>query len=166
MFAKIIKLLIYLESMIKKISKLECSKEIQKLCTNPYYKHPKGCPNYGKKEGCPPKAKLADEILDLKKPVYVIYTEFDIDKHAEDLRKKHPDWSERQIYCCLYWQPKARKIQREEERKAIEKLGIEKIASEANGINLDSLMKEIGITLEWPPKKTTRLISIGGYKKE
>ena len=32
------------------------------------------------------------------------------------------------------------------------------------GINVDKLMKKIGIELEWPPRKITRIVSIAGYK--
>lgn len=33
-----------------------CDPAIRGLCLRPYYQHPKGCPNYGKKGDCPPRA--------------------------------------------------------------------------------------------------------------
>lgn len=154
--------------MITKISPLLISykKGIQSLCRNHYPNHPKGCPNYGKKDGCPPNQPLISEVLNLRKGVYLIYTEFDVGKHARRMQKMHPDWSKRQVYCCLYWQPTARKIQREEETKAKEEYGLGKIVDspEAHGVNLSLLMKNIGVELEWPPRKITRLISLGGFE--
>lgn len=139
-------------------------KRIQELCSRRYANHPKGCPNYDKKIGCPPNKPLINEILDFNKPAYIIYVEFDIAEHARNIKLKHPDWSERQVYCCLYWQPKARKILRGEEAKMINNK-IEKIVTspEAHGVNLDLLMRKIEIRLEWPPRQTARLISLGGY---
>lgn len=135
-----------------------------KLCCRPYPNHPRGCPNYGKKTGCPPKVLPLDEVLDFEKEMYVIYTDFNIGKHAEKMKSLHPDWTERQIYCCLYWQPKARKMHKEEiERyKKEKKIGLILSSPEAMGVNVTSLMKKIGVNLEWPPKKITRLVSIGG----
>jgi len=146
---------------------IKYNKKIQTLCVNKYPQHPKGCPNYGKKQGCPPNTPLINNILNFDKPVYLIYTEFNIGEHAQKLKQKHPDWSERQIYCCLYWQPKARKFQRQEEERAKKEYNLEKITNspEAHGINVGLLMKKIGINLEWPPRKITRLVSLGGYGK-
>lgn len=143
------------------------SKEIQKLCRNPYYQHPMGCPNYDKKESCPPNQPLIDMVLDFSKPLYIIYTEFDIGEHAEKMLEKHQEWSERQAYCCLYWQPKAKKIQRIEETKAVKEYGVTKIVNspEAYGVDVTGLMENIGVILEWPPRKITRLVSLGGYSR-
>lgn len=143
-------------------------REIQNLCKAPYWKHPKGCPNYGVKEGCPPNMPLINEVLDFKKGLYLIYTEFDIGTHAKRMQRLHPDWSKRQLYCRLYWQPRARKLQRAEEAKAVKKYGLTKIISlpEAYGVNVTKLMRNAGIKLEWPPRKIARVVSLGGYDKK
>ncbi|PIU76226.1 hypothetical protein COS75_00190 [Candidatus Pacearchaeota archaeon CG06_land_8_20_14_3_00_35_12] len=143
---------------------LEYSKEVQKLCCKKYPQHPKGCPNYAKKEGCPPQP-LINEVLDFKQPIYLIYTEFKIGNFARGIKKAHPEWTEKQCYNLRYWQPKARKIQRREEGKAELLFNLTKIikSPEANGINIDSLFKKLNMPLEWPPRKITRLVSIGGY---
>ncbi len=141
--------------------------DAEKFCCLPYLNHPRGCPNYGKKEGCPPNIPKVDEVLDFNKDVYLIYTEFNIGEHAERMKKLHPKWTGRQIYCCLYWQLKARKLQRQEEEKSIKEKGINLILNspEANGVNITSLMRKVGIKLEWPPRKITRLVSLGGTRK-
>jgi len=155
--------------MYKKISprKIFYSKKMQDLCKNPYPNHPKGCPNYGKRKTCPPNAPLIDKILDFKKPVYIIYTNFQIGKFARKMKKKHPGWTERQIYNPLYWQGKARKEHREEVRRFLKKNpGIISIkCPEGYGVNVQLLMKNVGISLEWPPRKITRIISLAGYRK-
>lgn len=139
----------------------------QKFCCLPYQGHPKGCPNYGKKKGCPPNSHKVDEILDFKKDIFLIYTEFKIGEYAEKIRKIHPNWSNRQIYCCLYWQRRARKFQREEEQKCKKEKDINLLLTcpEANGVNVNLLMNRIGVKLEWPPRKITRLVSLGGMNK-
>ncbi|PIN78699.1 hypothetical protein COY26_05460 [Candidatus Woesearchaeota archaeon CG_4_10_14_0_2_um_filter_33_10] len=153
---------------------------IQTLCKLKYYKHSKGCPNYNKKEGCPPNQPLINNVLDFDRGVYVICTDFAVGKFAERMRLKHPEWSEhpRQWYNPRLWQPKARKLHRAEQAKAIEENGLTKIISspEAHGVNVTELMKNIGIPLRWgwPPKhivenqkylnNTVYLVSLGGYE--
>ena len=51
---------------------------VRKLCIKPYYNHPKGCPNFNKKEGCPPTAQYFDKTYDLNQPVYAVYNVFDL----------------------------------------------------------------------------------------
>lgn len=142
-------------------------KKVQSYCKIRSKSYPKGCPNYGKKEGCPPNQLLINKVLDFSKPIYIIYTEFDIGGFAKKMLEKHPTWTEKQTYCCRYWQPKARKFQRSEESKAVKELGLTKIVNgpEACGVNVMELMKKIGVILEWPPKKITRLVSLGGYSR-
>ena len=98
--------------MIQQInsSMLEYKHSIQNLCRAPFYGHPKGCPNYGKKGDCPPDLPLIDELLDLKSDMYVIYTEFPVGKFAERMRIAHPEWSchPRQWYNPRLWQETAR----------------------------------------------------------
>lgn len=152
--------------MILKISYklIGYDKDIQKLCCRPYYQHPRGCPNYAKKEGCPPKP-LINEVLDFKKPLYLIYTEFNVGAFARKMQRLHPNWTKKQVYNCRYWQPKARKIQRYEEGKAEALCSLTKIVKspEAHGVNVDSLFKKLDRPLEWPPKKITRIVSLGGF---
>lgn len=149
--------------MIKKINPklIVYSEKIQKLCLRKSKSFPKGCPNYGKKQGCPPTV-LIDKVLDLNKEIYVIWTNFKIGEFANRIKEKHPDWTEKQCYCCRYWQPGARKIHREELEKYKKQYGFEKIIScpEGNGVQVSGLMARLGIKLEWPPRKITRIISL------
>jgi len=145
---------------------IDFSKKIQNYCLLPYDGHKKGCPNYKKKDGCPPGLPLIDKLIDFEREIYVIYTEFEIGKHAEKMKANLPNWSEKKLYCCLYWQPRARKKQIAEEKKALEELKIDKIVRvpEAYGVDVDKLMKNLGVELEWPPRKISRIVSIGGFE--
>jgi predicted metal-binding protein len=169
--------------MIEKIThdKIEYNKKFQYLCKHPFYGHQKGCPNYGKKRSCPPHVPLIDEVLELNKGLYLIFTEFNVGEFAERIRKSHPDWkSSRQWYNSRYWQPKARKLQRKEEAYAKREKSIDCIINnpEALGVNVSRLMAVSGINLkwEWPPEheiknkgflgNTVYLVSLGGYSKK
>lgn len=140
-------------------------KYIQGLCIRPYPLHPKGCPNYRKKPGCPPGLPLINKILDLDKPVYAIYNVFDFKAHCEKMRRLHPEWSDRQIRCCLYWQGAARKQLKDEVinfKLECPEYTIIK-CPEAHGVNLTETMNNTGVHLEWPPKNTTYQIVLAGY---
>lgn len=88
--------------------------KVRALCARPYEGHPKGCPNVGQRDTCPPKARLLAELLDLDRPVFAVWSVFDLGVHVERMRATHPGWSERQLRCCLYWQAGARKVLRAE----------------------------------------------------
>ena len=77
------------------------------MCIRPYHNHPKGCPNFGKKEGCPPNIPMFDQVYDLTKPIYLIINEFNLLEHVNSIKKIHPDWSSYQLYNSRYWQGKS-----------------------------------------------------------
>ena len=140
---------------------------VRGLCVKPYPNHARGCPNHNKRPSCPPKCKTLPEILDLTKPIFVIWNEFDIGSHVERMRAKHPGWSDRQLFCCLYWQPKAR-LQLKDKIEAFlrENPGL-RMAScpEGNGVDITATMASIGIRLEWPPLKIARQVVLAGTPK-
>jgi len=80
-------------------------------CKLPYPGHAKGCPNYGR-DGCPPDAPFISDIMDLRRPVYVAFSEFNLSAHIFRMQIKHPNWSDRQCRCVLYWQGTSRKQMR------------------------------------------------------
>ena len=120
------------------------------LCVKPYPLHPKGCPNFNKKHGCPPQAP---HFKNNYSSVYAIYNIFDFKAHTDKMRLKHKDWSERQVRCVLYWQGTARKALRREIKSFLRQHRDYKIIGcpEAQGVNLTETMKNSGIILEWPP---------------
>lgn len=150
--------------MIQKIKPelLEFSEEIQNLCKLKYSQHPHGCPNYGKRDTCPPNQPLINKVLDFSQSLYIIYTEFQVGKFAEKIGKKHPDWTQRQGYNLRYWQPIARKELREEAEKFLDKHEgtIINYCPEAYGVNLVALMLKLGIKLKWNYWKEHKLDNV------
>jgi len=133
---------------------------VRALCARPYHGHPKGCPNYGKRACCPPCAPKIENTLDLSKPVFAIFNVFDFGSHVARMRAKHPNWTDRQCACCLYWQGTARKHLRE---KVAQVRGLRIISTpEAQGVNLTATMRTAGIELEWPPVKMAYQIVLAG----
>jgi len=137
------------------------------MCCFPYPGHRAGCPNFDKKEGCPPKTPMLDEILDISKPVFAIYNIFDLKSHVDRMREKHPNWTDRQLRCLLYWQPKARKDLRGKIRSFLALYPHLKIIAcpEANGVNVTETMSNAGITLEWMPVNVAYQIVFAGSLK-
>jgi len=79
-------------------------KKADSWCALPYPRHPKGCPNYPScKHSFAHKQRLED-VFDLNYPIYMVWTSFDLKKHASEMKRKHPDWSKAQCRNLLYWQ--------------------------------------------------------------
>lgn len=141
--------------------------EVRELCLTPYPGHPKGCPNYGQRSSCPPQAPMLGKILDLSLPIYAIWNVYSLEEHVVRMKAKHPDWSERQLYCCLYWQGRARKELKENIQRFLQvKPGcIVLTCPEACGVDVTATMKLIGIELDWPPREEAYQIALAGYGK-
>lgn len=131
---------------------------VRGLCRKAYPNHPKGCPNFGKKAGCPPTVPRFDRVFsDVE--VWAVWNEFDFAAHVKKMRAKHPDWSQRQVECCLYWQGTARKQLKSEIRRFLEahsSRGLSIVSCpEGMGVNVTATMDLVGVGLEWPPVKRT-----------
>lgn len=141
--------------------------KIRGLCSKPYYNHPKGCPQFGKGDRCPPNVLLFDKIFNMSIPMYAIINEFNLGAHVKKMKKKHPDWSDRQLYCVLYWQNTARKQLREKIEIAFHYSFMKDYKStwcpEGMGVNVTKTMKNINVILEWPPVNIARQIAFLGY---
>lgn len=140
--------------------------KIRELCTKPYPLHPKGCPNFGKRNTCPPKAPFYSEVYNLFKPTYAVINEFDIAGHVARMRRLHPDWSDRQLRCVLYWQGTARKqltVMVAEAMSDPRCCGYVPTASpEAMGVDVTRTLLAAGVRLEWPPRKVARQVVLLG----
>ena len=141
---------------------------VRLLCTEPYYNHPKGCPNFNKRPLCPPLRRRFEDLIDLNKSMYAIWIIFPFGEHREKMLRLHPEWSKRQAECCLYWQGTARKrLKHEIYRFSAEKYKNTGVITcpEATGINVTATMKSLGVELEWPPKDFTCHVAIAGMLK-
>jgi hypothetical protein len=110
---------------------------------------------------------LLVEVFDMSLPVYLIANRFDFGTHTEKMKAKHPEWTRRQIECCLYWQGTARKQLREivTDFRA-EHGGLEVImCPEACGVNITATMQRVSVTLEWPPVEYAWQVALAGTPK-
>lgn len=144
------------------------SKETRKWCGLKYPNHPKGCPNW--KTRCPERGPYVDSLLDLKKPMWIVHSEFDLAGHVEKMRGRHPKWTERQLRNVLYWQSQSRKQLRTRVAIAI-RLLIPRInyvlpGAEYSGVNVYVTALKSGLKLERiKDLKTCRHIAILGTRK-
>lgn len=128
---------------------------VRGLCPRPYPGHPKGCPNFGQKDGCPPMAPMIENVLDLEKPVFLVAVSYDLAGHVAEMGERHPGWTAKQRANCLYWQGAVRARLFETARhEAYERDLIVVKCPEANGIDMTATFEDAWIILEWPPKKT------------
>ena len=147
---------------------------VRQLCTQPYglndvtgrFSHPNGCPNYGKKVGCPPDTPSIEALIDVSKSVWAIWNIFDFATHCQKLRDKHPKWSKRQIECCLYWQGTARKQLKINIAAFLKQHRGYRIISnpEGAGVNVTATMVSIGHKLQWPPITKTYQVALAGER--
>lgn len=153
---------------IIKVEKLIHTPKMRGLCQLPYENHPKGCPNFGKSDRCPPKAPYITEFFDIGKPLYLVYADFDFEAHKARMKSLHPDWSERQCGCVLYWQSGVRKILRSRIKKAYDILGVDRHTecAEAMGVNFYATCRLVGLELDRiRDMKIDHHIALMGYRR-
>jgi len=110
---------------------------------------------------------MFDQVFDMTKPIYAIYSAFDLGAHVEKMRTKYPNWTNAQLRNIRHWQRSANKALREriaEFIKAYRKDGFFATTNgEGMGVNVTETMKNAGIVLEWGPKiKTVYKIAFAG----
>lgn len=142
------------------------------LCQRRYQGHRKGCPNYGKRDTCPPHAEQWNQEFVDNHLWVAVWNKFAFGDHVKYLRRVHPAWTRRQLECCLYWQPTARKrlkmlldqfmTELSDEGRA--EAAIWKIP-EAHGVNVTQTMASIGVFLEWPPIRWTYQVALVSFPR-
>lgn len=132
------------------VKRLVVSENTGKWCQLPYPNHPKGCPKYGKDKWCPPQAPMVYDYFDMSKPLYFVHSEFDFKKHCQKMKREHPDWTDRQCKCVLYWQNTSRKQMRVRVKLAAWKLGttLKVECPEAMGVNVYATARISGLKLD------------------
>lgn len=147
-------------------TRVVCATSIKNLCRCSYQDHPRGCPNYGKKEDCPPQAKFFPDVYN--EDVYVAAIVFDFKRYVGAKMEEHPDWTEKALRNPRHWQGHLRselkKFTREKLRS--KKCGDSIIFNpEAMGVNVTRTCASVGIALEWPPRKKACHIFLIGTRK-
>jgi predicted metal-binding protein len=142
--------LILQQRYIIPVKKLVWREKNKIWCKLPYPNHPNGCPNFGKRKGCPPNTPNADKFFDLSKPLYLVYGEFDLKTHMKSMLRKHPNWSERQLRNVLYWQPRSKAQMKARAKSAMLLLGLTACHTfpEALGINMYATAALSGLRYE------------------
>ena len=137
------------------------------LCARAYPGHAHGCPNLGQRDTCPPRAPLFEDAY-INRDVIVIWNHFDLDAHVQDMRRRHPAWSERQLYNCLYWQGTARAQLRQAINDCIltHRQGQVDIirCPEAQGVNVTETLREMGVDIQWPPTTVATQVALAAKR--
>lgn len=158
-------------NFILPVKKLVLSERTGEWCKLPYPRHPHGCPNYdkdNKRHVCPPTAPKLEEYFDIFKPLYLVYSEFDVAKHAQEMHDKHPEWSTAQCRNLLYWQKSSRAQLRARMLIAMYKCGTDvyTIVPEAMGLNVYVTARLSGLRLERiRDLKTCHHVALIGHAK-
>jgi len=136
-------------------------------CLLPYPNHPKGCPNYNHKEECPPLAPVIEDFIDLKKKKWFVVAKFNLQEHANNLKAKHSDWSDKQARCVLYWQGSVRKQLTDVCKKiTLHTPLVFTLIPEAMGVQVIKTAKKLNIPIKTRPKVFVHKIALIGYSKK
>lgn len=90
------------------------------------------------------------DIFNVYKPLYLVHSEFNLRSHISRMRELHPDWSEAQLKCVLYWQPRSRKEMMERVKRALTITGSNTWDScpEGKGVNVFATAAISGLKLQ------------------
>lgn len=129
-------------------------------CRLPYPDHPRGCPNYNHKSGCPPMVAKIESFIDLDKKVLLVVEPFDLAGYINVMRSKHPLWSDRQLRNVLYWQGHVNKVLSTECSLLAKRIGgVWTTCPEAMGVDVIRTVRRFGIPIK--PRPTDWVFKIG-----
>jgi predicted metal-binding protein len=137
-----------------------CDRRIRALCLRPYPNHPRGCPKFGRCQGCPPQVKPFEQ--EFQPTVRVAAVVFDFGLYLRRKRAEHPDWTDLALRNQRHWQGHVRaELRRNLVVAKSTDFGDDEVAimnPEARGVNLTATCAQVGLILEWPP--VTRVCEI------
>ncbi len=125
--------------------------QISANCLKPYHGHPDGCPNYGRKKGCPPEAPLFSDFFDIAKPVYAIVNVIIL---KSDIEPSSSHTSEKKNF-----KEEIAGFLREHRGYHVT------TCPEAMGVDISSSLANAGFKLEWPPVNYVCQVALAGNKK-
>ena len=131
-----------------------CDPRMKAHCLDPYYKHPKGCPNWNYKEGCPPHVPYFPKVY--SKDIYIATVRFNFADYLASRKLAHPDWTEKALKNPRHWQGHVRSELRSflfdylSDHPNID--GEIIFNPEALGINVFATCEKAGIILEHTPE--------------
>ena len=139
--------------------------ETVKMCLNPYYRHPKGCPNFHIKKGCPPEVLNISQQYDTEH-LNMILLRFPFEQYISAKSQIHPQWPLRQLANPRHWQGHLRStLYRYWDTIKDEYPSFTLITGpEAMGINVGSTLENMNIPLKWfKKKKKDEIVSVPEY---
>lgn len=120
------------------------------LCTQPYFNHKNGCPNFGVRDDCPPNVKHISEEFEMDS-INILLLEFPLNEYFLQRKKIHPDWTNRALINPRHWQNHLRaSMNNEWENLKEEYPNYEMIRNpEGQGVNVEETLKLVGIEMDW-----------------
>ncbi len=139
--------------------------ETVKMCLNPYYRHPKGCPNFHIKKGCPPEVLNISQQYDTEH-LNMILLKFPFEQYISAKSQIHPQWPLRQLANPRHWQGHLRStLYRYWDTIKDEYPSSTLITGpEAMGINVGSTLENMNIPLKWfEENEKEEIVSVPEY---
>lgn len=124
---------------------------VYSLCTQNYYLHKYGCPNFGEKEGCPPNVLHISQQYDLDS-INMLLLRFPFYSYISQKKEIHPDWSMRALCNQRHWQNHLKASLNKYWDNVEERYPDYKVIKnpEAQGVNVQETLKQLDIDLLWP----------------
>lgn len=123
---------------------------------------------YGTRPECPPQSPYVEEVLDLSRPTYLVYQEFDLAGYVKGRKKLFPDWTEAQLKNVLHWQNGnlAALRRRVDSAHRFLRTGTVLMKPEANGVNVYRTAEASGLRLERiEGLRTCRHVALLGWSR-
>lgn len=142
----------------------------KRYCYSQYPGHKKGCPMTSRCWGKGGKQRMLTDRINVSKPMYIVFNEFDLKAHKKKMKRKLPHWTEKQCRNVIYWQPKARKQLQKKMLQALKLIYPRPniiSSGEGEGVNLYKTCEAAGLKLDsiGPDMKICRHMVILGYRK-
>lgn len=126
-------------------------KTVYNLCTQEYYKHSKGCPNFNIKQGCPPHILHISQQYNLEY-INMLLLKFPFSYYISLKQQEHPDWSLRALSNQRHWQNHLKRTLNEHWSNIKEQYPEYKVIRnpEGQGVNIQQTLENLNIQLQWP----------------
>lgn len=136
-----------------------------KLCRQAYYKHPKGCPNYNKREDCPPNTRHIFQQYD-PLSIHILCVKFPFLEYISLKELQHPDWTVRALANQRHWQGHLKAQIRDFWEDIKDEYPQYKLIEnpEGQGVNLVQTLSQYDINLQWCKQNSKgEIVSVPEY---
>ena len=136
-----------------------------KLCRQAYYKHPKGCPNYNRRENCPPNTLHIFQQYD-PLSIHILCVKFPFLEYISQKELLHPDWTVRALTNQRHWQGHLKGEVRRYWEEIKGEYPLHKLIEnpEGQGVNVQKTLKRYDINLKWCEQNSKgEIVSVPEY---